>query len=229
MLGYVQAILSASDRLDEAAISLSGETEARLTFVLSDTLHPDVLEELMVQFDRKFPHTEFECLIGEDEDVIDLLQKGRAQVGLIEAREDYPTDMGVTRLPMQTWMGLYVAASHPLAAQEKLQWEQLHTWRELRLNTYLESRTNVARGPVWSAPNYLLLLSMAVQGFGWCALPCALVEEFAAEKPLVPLTLPGWPKAISIDLLWNKKSPPGVAGSWLRDHLQQSGVQMTNK
>ena len=229
VLGYVQAILSASDRLDEAAISLSGETEARLTFVLSDTLHPDVLEELMVQFDRKFPHTEFECLIGEDEDVIDLLQKGRAQVGLIEAREDYPTDMGVTRLPMQTWMGLYVAVSHPLAAQEKLQWEQLHTWRELRLNTYLESGTNVARGPVWSAPNYLLLLSMAVQGFGWCALPCALVEEFAAEKPLVQLKLPGWPKAISIDLLWNKKSPPGVAGSWLRDHLQQSGVQMTNK
>ncbi|HDT2306438.1 TPA: LysR family transcriptional regulator [Citrobacter braakii] len=229
VLGYVQAILTASERLDEAAISLSGETEARLTFVLSDTLHPDVLEELMVQFDHKFPHTEFECLIGEDEDVIDLLQKGRAQVGLIEAREDYPTDMGVTRLPMQTWMGLYVAASHPLATQEKLQWEQLHTWRELRLNTYLESGTNVARGPVWSAPNYLLLLSMAVQGFGWCALPCALVEEFAAEKPLVQLMLPGWPKAISIDLLWNKKSPPGVAGSWLRDHLQQSGVQMTNK
>ena len=229
ILGYVQAILSASERLDEAAISLSGETEARLTFVLSDTLHPDVLEELMVQFDRKFPHTEFECLIGEDEDVIDLLQKGRAQVGLIEAREDYPTDMGVTRLPMQTWMGLYVAVSHPLAAQEKLQWEQLHTWRELRLNTYLESGTNVARGPVWSAPNYLLLLSMAVQGFGWCALPCALGEEVAAEKTLVQLKLPGWPKAISIDLLWNKKSPPGVAGSWLRDHLQQSGVQMTNK
>ena len=227
VLGYVQAILTASERLDEAAISLSGETEARLTFVLSDTLHPDVLEELMVQFDRKFPHTEFECLIGEDEDVIDLLQKGRAQVGLIEAREDYPTDMGVTRLPMQSWMGLYVADSHPLASQEKLQWEQLHTWRELRLNTYLESGTNVARGPVWSAPNYLLLLS--IQGFGWCALPCALVEEFAAEKPLVQLQVPGWPKAISIDLLWNKKSPPGVAGSWLRDHLQQSGVQMTNK
>ncbi len=229
ILGYVQAILSASERLDEAAISLSGATEARLTFVLSDTLHPDVLEDLMVQFDRLFPHTEFECLIGEDEDVIDLLQKGRAQVGLLEAREDYPTDMGVTRLPMQTLMGLYVAVSHPLAAQEKLQWEQLRTWRELRLNTYLESGTNVARGPVWSAPNYLLLLSMAVQGFGWCALPCALVEEFAAEKQLVQLKVPGWPKAISIDLLWNKKSPPGVAGSWLRDHLQQGGVSMIDK
>ena len=206
------------------ALSLAGETEARLTFVLSDTLHPDVLEELMVQFDRQFPHTEFECLIGEDVDVIDLLQKERAQVGLIEARDHYPTDIGVTRLPMQTWMGLYVAASHPLAKEKKLQWDQLYTWRELRLNTYIDHGAQLARGPVWSAPNYLLLLSMAVQGFGWCALPCALVEEFAAEKPLVQLAVPGWPKAIAIDLLWNKKSPPGVAGSWLRYHLQQGSV-----
>lgn len=224
VLGYVQAILSASDRLDEVALSLTGETEARLTFVLSDTLHPDVLEELMVQFDRQFPYTEFECLIGEDVDVIDLLQKERAQVGLIEARDHYPTDIGATRLPMQTWMGLYVAASHPLAKEKKLQWDQLHTWRELRLNTYIDHGAQLARGPVWSAPNYLLLLSMAVQGFGWCALPCALVEEFAAEKPLVQLDVPAWPKAIAIDLLWNKKSPPGVAGSWLRYHLQQGSV-----
>ncbi|EMM5417237.1 LysR family transcriptional regulator [Citrobacter amalonaticus] len=224
MLGYVQAILSASDRFDEVALSLTGETEARLTFVLSDTLHPDVLEELMVQFDRQFPYTEFECLIGEDVDVIDLLQKERAQVGLIEARDHYPTDIGATRLPMQTWMGLYVAASHPLAKEKKLQWDQLHTWRELRLNTYIDHGAQLAHGPVWSAPNYLLLLSMAVQGFGWCALPCALVEEFAAEKPLVQLDVPGWPKAIAIDLLWNKKSPPGVAGSWLRYHLQQGSV-----
>lgn len=224
VLGYVQAILSASERLDEVALSLAGETEARLTFVLSDTLHPDVLEELMVQFDRQFQHTEFECLIGEDVDVIDLLQKERAQVGLIEARDHYPTDIGATRLPMQTWMGLYVAASHPLAKEKKLQWDQLHTWRELRLNTYIDHGAQLARGPVWSAPNYLLLLSMAVQGFGWCALPCALVEEFAAEKPLVQLAVLGWPKAIAIDLLWNKKSPPGVAGSWLRYHLQQGSV-----
>lgn len=115
VLSYVKAILAASERLDELAVSLSGETEPRLTFVLSDTLHPDVLEDLLVQFDRRFPHTEFECLIGEDEDVIDLLQKSRAQVGLIEARERYPTDIGSTRLPLQTAMGIYVAPDHPLA------------------------------------------------------------------------------------------------------------------
>jgi DNA-binding transcriptional LysR family regulator len=81
VLSYVKAILAASDRLDELAISLSDETEARLTFVLSDTLHPDVLEDLLQQFDRRFPHTEFECLIGEDEDVIDLLQRSARRWG----------------------------------------------------------------------------------------------------------------------------------------------------
>ncbi|HDS2492195.1 TPA: LysR family transcriptional regulator [Klebsiella pneumoniae subsp. pneumoniae] len=215
VLSYVKAILAASERLDELAVSLSGETEPRLTFVLSDTLHPDVLEDLLVQFDRRFPHTEFECLIGEDEDVIDLLQKSRAQVGLIEARERYPTDIGSTRLPLQTAMGIYVAPGHPLAAQGKVAWD------ELRLSTFLASATEPAAGQVWSAPNYLLLLSMAAQGFGWCILPSALVAEFAPQGGLVALDIPGWPRAISVDLLWNKKAPPGAAGSWLRQHLQR--------
>lgn len=166
VLGYVQSILAASARLDELAVSLTAQTEARLTFVLSDTLNPDVLENLMSEFDQRFPHTEFECLIGEDEDVIDLLQKERAQVGLTEARDSYPTGIGVTRLPMQTRMAIYVSTTHPLAGQPQTEADELHGWRELRLNTYLEREPAVARGPVWSAPNYLLLLSMAVQGFG---------------------------------------------------------------
>jgi DNA-binding transcriptional LysR family regulator len=220
VLGYVQSILAASARLDELAVSLSEETEARLTFVLSDTLHPDVLEEMLFRFDARFPHTEFECLIGEEEDVIDLLQKGRAHIGLTEARESYPTDIAAIRLPMQTHMAIYTSATHPLAAQSRIEADELHGWRELRLNTYLEREPVLAQGPVWSAPNYLLLLSMAVQGFGWCALPSALVEEFAPAKTLVQLNVSGWPRSVAIDLVWNKRSPPGTAGNWLRHYLQ---------
>ncbi len=221
VLSYVQAILAASERLDELAVELSGETEARLTFVLSDTLHPDVLEGLLAQFDQRFPYTEFECLVGEDDDVVDLLQKGRAQVGLIEARDDYPTDIGHIRLPMQTRMAIYTSPDHPLTREQGLTLEQLRTWRELRLNTYLENRAAPSRGPVWSAPNYLMLLSMAAQGLGWCALPCALVEEFARSAELTMLNIAGWPISVSTDLLWHKAAPLGVSGSWLRQYLQQ--------
>lgn len=220
-LSYVQAILAASDRLDELAVWLAGEMETRLTFVLSDTLHPDILADLLGAFDKRYPHTEFECLIGENEDVIDLLQKGRAQLGLTEAQAQYPTDIGAMRLPMQSEMDIYVASHHPLAREGMLLEEQLRSWRELRLNTYLENGNMAARGPVWSAPNYLMLLSMAEQGFGWCELPSALVDEFSGSKKLTRLEVPGWPRSILIDLLWNKRTPPGVAGSWLRHYLQQ--------
>ncbi len=144
VLGYVQAILAASTRLDELAVSLTAQTEARLTFVLSDTLNPDVLEEMMKQFDARFPHTEFECLIGEEEDVIDLLQKERAQIGLTEARDSYPTDIGVTRLPMRDPHG-------DLCRDHAYRWPDNMTFsmtsctagEELRLSTYLEREAEI--------------------------------------------------------------------------------------
>ena len=57
---------------------------------------------------------------------------------------------------MQTRMAIYVATTHPLAGQHEVQADELHGWRELRLSTYLEREATLARGPVWSAPNYLL-------------------------------------------------------------------------
>lgn len=219
VLIHVKEILAASERLDQLAVRLMDNVEPRLTFVLSDTFHPSALEALLQQFDQRYPDTEFECLIGEDEDVIDLLQKNRAHIGLIEARKHYPPDIGVARLSKQTQMAIYTAPSHPLALRERIRPEELNAVRELRLSTYLERDQTQMHGLIWSAPNYLLLLSMAVQGFGWSVLPCALVEEFCHQQELVPLSVPGWPKSISVDVVWSKNSPPGPAGSWIKDYL----------
>ncbi len=142
-------------------------------------------------------------------------------MGLIEARERYPTDIGSTRLPLQTAMGIYVAPGHPLAAQGKVAWDELRSWRELRLSTFLASATEPAAGQVWSAPNYLLLLSMAAQGFGRRICPARWWRSLRRRA--------GWWRSISpagrgqfqSNLLWNKKAPPGAAGSWLRQHLQR--------
>ncbi len=117
-------------------------------------------------------------------------------------------------------MGIYVAPGHPLAAQGKVARDELRSWRAA-FEHLSGQRHRTCRRRVWSAPNYLLLLSMAAQGFGWCILPSALVAEFAPQGGLVALDIPGWPRAISVDLLWNKKAPPGAAGSWLRQHLQR--------
>src|SRR5471030_2397372 len=216
VLNHVQAILAASERLDELAIRLSTQVETRLTFVLSDTYQPTHHENLLKRFEQRYPDIEFECLIAEDQDVIDLLQAGRAHIGMLEVQDTYPPDIGVARLPEQTDMDIFCSKANPLAKIPQLQPEQLPTFRELCLQPYSRREMPRAQGQIWSAPSYLMLLEMAEQGFGWATLPHWLVQQFGHDK-LVALPLRGWPKKISVDAVWSKNNQPGPAGSWFID------------
>ncbi|WP_369790077.1 LysR family transcriptional regulator [Rouxiella sp. WC2420] len=218
VLTHVQAILSASEQLDHLAVRLTKQAEPRLTFVLSDTYQPTHYEMLLGRFEQRYPDIEFECLIAEDQDVIDLLHSGRAHVGMLEVQENYPPDIGYSRLPDQTEMALFVFKNHPLAAIKTLRREDLSTYRQLCLQTYGRQEKPKALGQTWSAPSYLMLLEMAEQGFGWSILPRWLVAQFGHHK-LIELELRGWPKLISIDAVWCKTNQPGPAGRWFIDSL----------
>lgn len=218
VLDHVQVILAASERLDELAVRLSTQVETHLTFVLSDTYQPTHHEDLMHRFELRYPDIEFECLIAEDQDVIDLLQAGRAQIGLLEVQESYPQDIGVARLPEQTEMAIFVSRDHPLSKYKDVQPEHLHTFRQLCMRPYNRPDKHRTQGQTWSAPSYLMLLEMAEQGFGWSILPLWLVRRFGRSK-LVPLNTRDWPKMISVDAVWSKNNQPGLAGSWIIDQL----------
>ncbi|MEC5318319.1 LysR family transcriptional regulator [Brenneria populi subsp. brevivirga] len=215
---YVQAILSASEMLDEAAIRLAADIEPRLTFVLSDTWKTAHYEPVLHRFARRFPDIEFECLIAEDDDVIDLLQSRRAHVGLVRAQPAYPPDIATSRSRIKTEMAIFVAATHPLAAEKNATRSQLATVRQLYLNTYKRSDRLQVEGVAWSAPSYLMLLEMAEQGFGWSILPRWLVSQFG-HRNLVELNIVGWPQLIDVDIAWSKPYPPGPAGLWMIDNL----------
>ncbi|BDH45989.1 LysR family transcriptional regulator [Salmonella enterica subsp. enterica serovar Choleraesuis] len=219
VLVQAREILEAHYRLEQLAIRLADRLEPRLTFVLSDTFDPLALEQMMRAIDRRFPDIEFECLVNEEEDVIDLLQKQRAHLGLVASRDRYPPDIGAARLPHQTEMALFAAPDHPLASRRAISPDQLAATRELRLGSYLTAEREPEEGSRWSAPNYLLLLSMAVQGLGWSMLPTALVQEFSSAGQLVVLDAIGWPRQVSVDVVWSRQAPPGPAGLWLRDYL----------
>lgn len=221
VLGHVQEILAASERLDALSIRLADKTEPRLTIVFSDTYQPNHHDRLMLHFERRYQDIELECMIAEDGDVLDLLQSGRAHLGMVEVQPSYPPDIAFARLPEQTEMGLFVARSHPLAQTASPTHEQLSSTRQLYLNTYTGASAARPQGLVWSAPSYLMLLEMAEQGFGWAALPNWLVKQYGHDK-LAELKPRGWPKLISVDAVWSKLSPPGPAGYWLLERLLES-------
>ena len=219
VLAHVQEILAASERLEVLSIRLADKVEPRLSIVFSDAYQFDAGNPVLRDFEQRYPEVELECLSGEEGDVLDLLQSGRAHLGLLMSMAQYPPDIGVMRLSNREIMGVYVARSHPLAQQEELTLAHLASNRHLYLNTYIADK-NAPTGRVWSAPNYLMLLEMTEQGFGWAELPRSVPAQFG-RGTLVELKLPNWPRPVSMDAVWAKATPPGPAGLWLLERLAQ--------
>lgn len=220
MLGKVQEILAASDRLDRAASQLGGGLEARLSVVWSDTYQSDRFEDMLMAFEQRFPDLEFECLIAEHGDLVSLVQTGRAQIGVVAAQNVYPPDIGAAMLAEQSEITLFVAANHPLAGLKDVTPEVLANFRQLRLDTYLEPADQSAPSArrAWSAPSYLMLLEMAVLGFGWAAIPRWMVTRFAVGS-LHELDARGWPQRVPVDAVWSRQRPLGRAGTWLLQEM----------
>jgi DNA-binding transcriptional LysR family regulator len=219
MLGKVQEILAASDRLDLSASQLGGGLEAKLSVVWSDTYQSDGFESTLTAFEQRFPDLEFECLIAEHGDLVALVQSGRANIGVVGAQTLYPPDIGSATIAEQSEITLFVAADHALAGMQDVTPEVLAQYRELRLDTYQgrADRLMSASRRSWSASSYLMLLEMAVLGFGWAAIPRWMVARFAVGT-LHELDARGWPQRVPVDAVWSRQRPLGLAGTWL---LQQ--------
>jgi DNA-binding transcriptional LysR family regulator len=214
VLQRAEAILAATSRLEMTASQLSQGVEAKLTVALSDTYQSDRFEAALSTFEQRYPDLELECLIAECDDLVALVQSGRAHVAFAERQDSYPPDLASSTVDERTEIALFVAPGHPLAALKKVDQDVLQQHRELRLATIVNPYESRAKGRVWSAPSYLMLLEMAQGGFGWAPLPRWLVERFGAGS-LQELQVRGWPKTVSVDALWSRLNPPGPAGSWL--------------
>jgi DNA-binding transcriptional LysR family regulator len=214
VLQRAEEILAATSRLDMTASQLAGGVEAKLTVALSDTYQSDRFEAALSTFEQRYPDLELECLIAECDDLVALVQSGRAHVAFAERQDSYPPDLLSSTVDERTEISLFVAPEHPLAALAKVDQDVLQQHRELRLATIVNPYESRAKGRVWSAPSYLMLLEMAQGGFGWAPLPRWLVERFGAGS-LQEIQVRGWPKTVSVDALWSSLHPPGPAGSWL--------------
>jgi len=218
VIPQIQQILSASERLDALAIRLSQGVEPRLSFAMSDFWQTDHHEQLLRQFDARYPEIELEVMIAEDGDVLDLLQAGRVHLGVVRAQPVLPVDIAVARLQVEAQMAVFLHRDHPLARHSALSESELEEVRHLRLNTWVEAAEPAPTGRIWSAPTYLLLLEMAEQGFGWTILPRWLVKQFG-HGVLKELSMPGWPQHIAVEVVWSRRTPPGPAGRWMIDQL----------
>ncbi|WP_285373566.1 MULTISPECIES: LysR family transcriptional regulator [unclassified Pseudomonas] len=214
MLQRAEAILAATSRMEMSARQLAQGVEPKLTVAISDTYQSARFEAALVGFEQRYPDLELECLIAECDDLIELVQRGRAHLAFAEMQDTYPPDLVTSTVAERTDLALFVKDDHVLTRVERVDQQVLEQHRELRLATIVNPYDSRAKGRVWSAPSYLMLMEMAEMGFGWAALPRWLVARFG-NGSLVELTVRGWPRPVYVDALWSRIYPPGPAGSWL--------------
>lgn len=219
----IDDVLASSDKLRRAAGRLVEGMEPRLTLVLSDANQFAEFEARMTELDQRFPDIELECVFAEHGDAISLIQSGRATLGLLSAQAGYPPEVGHATILERADFGLFVAHCHPLASEERVNYRQLAEHRALRLNTLIDESVTTDDLPegaqrTWSAPNYLLLMDMAIFGFGWSALPRWLVRV-CGQGRLKELQVPGWPRSSPVDVIWSRQKSLGPAAAWLLDTL----------
>ncbi|CAI8713199.1 LysR family transcriptional regulator [Pseudomonas koreensis] len=214
MLQRAEAILAATSRMEMSARQLAQGVEPKLTVAISDTYQSARFEAALVGFEQRYPDLELECLIAECDDLIELVQRGRAHLAFAEMQDTYPPDLVTSTVAERTDLALFVKDDHVLTRVERVDQQVLEQHRELRLATIVNPYDSRAKGRVWSAPSYLMLMEMAEMGFGWAALPRWLVARFG-NGSLVELTVRGWPRPVYVDALWSRLYPPGPAGSWL--------------
>ncbi|BDB21536.1 LysR family transcriptional regulator [Pseudomonas sp. CYM-20-01] len=218
LLQRAEQVLEASSRLELAASQLSQGLEPKVTIAMSDTYQSERFELALKAFEQRYPDLELEWLIAECEDLIALVQSGRAQIALIEAQDIYPPDLTRSPVAERTEIALFVAPTHPLARLENIDSQALQQHRELRLASIISPNETRPKGRVWSAPSFLMLMEMAQLGFGWAELPRWLVERFG-NAGLVELKVRGWPRSVAVDALWSQQYPPGPAGSWMLSQM----------
>lgn len=227
LLSYVDNIFNASDQFNRVANQLASGLEPQLTLAFSDTYQTEQYTNCLQELNQYYPELAFECIVAEHDDILNLVSTGRADLGLLITQSHYAADIAYSRIPQQVDFGLFVAKTHPLAKFNKLTYQQLaehrlihvKTTSALELPNHLFDIINPTR--YWAASNYLLVLEMVVDGFGWAELPHELVKNFANNK-LVELQVLGWPYNMSIDVVWSRKQKLGQAGNWLLEKLLTS-------
>jgi len=218
ILAQVRGVLTACERLDSVAARLDAKIEPRLSVVMSDIYNFVFRRDVMGQFAARFPQTVLQCGPSEGTDVINLIQDERAHLGIVAAQPNYPPAVRVARLALEAEFGLYVGVGHPLAKGRIIGLDEMKSVRHLCLKTYSEE--SAPQPNSWSAPDYLSILDLAVQGFGWAELPRALVQRFGREE-LVELKASGYPRKVGVDVIWSCRKPLGPAGQWFLETLQQ--------
>lgn len=225
LLVEARVILERCEHFRGVAKSLGEGVESRLTLAVDELYPEETLGVLLDEFSQRFPSVELELLFPLMEDVSRLVLEQSADLGIMWRQEVLPPELAFHALGWVP-MPIICAPDHPLAAQPRVDFEELKRYRQLMVATRSDSeekkRLRIA-AEVWWVESQWVIVELVKRRLGWAFVPWHIAANSPAAAKLVSPQLAfqdqDWP--VAMELVWHKQRPLGKAATWLRERVSQ--------
>lgn len=228
LLSEAKTVVNGMDAFKARARTLSEGLEPELS-VAVDVMYPMAsLTDAVGGFRLAFPTTPLRMYVEALGGVVQPVLDGVCRIGVIGSMPLVPEGLDAERL-LEVPMATVVAPNHPLARHQGiLRGQDL----ERHVQLVLTDRTTLTAGSnfgvfsplIWRLADLGAKHAFLKAGFGWGHMPLAMVQADLDTGQLVRIRLevhqPATP-GIAMYAVYRKDAPPGPAGRWFIDRLQQ--------
>lgn len=209
-------------QLNAHALALEQGLETRLTLAIAPELLSAPWAAPLATLAQEFPQLAVEVLTAPQEDALDMLHTGRAQLALVFERPSLDGREDFQEVTTETLLAV-IAPSHPMMqaagvghGRPLLREHHLTNNRQIvvasRDWSVVNARLVYARD-VWRTDNHAAALSLIGAGVGWGWLPKKLVEPLLQTGALVAMEFANLSNGaqLYVDVVWSKTQPLGLA------------------
>ncbi|WNZ56430.1 LysR family transcriptional regulator [Microbulbifer sp. EKSA008] len=215
LLPLARQSLGQLQRFQQAAISFQRGEEPQLNILFEELVMPDRLNDMLVTFSERFPHTELQLGSVTGEEAVQQVTLGEADFAFVTSRDSYPSSLDTSNLGQQRVLSL-ACPEHPLAQKKQSSLNEAAQHRQITTAPESQRYRWQLSAQTWRSDSLLQALDLACKGVGWVNAPYELARPFLKSGRLVELNLTGslntW--SLGVDLLWSKQTPQGLAAQW---------------
>jgi DNA-binding transcriptional LysR family regulator len=233
LLADARTVAGNVDLLKAHAKGLAGGLESELSIVVDVMFPMAVLTTAIGAFHATFPLTPLRLYVETLGAVVEPIQDGRCTLGIFGALGLIPPNF--SQIPLLSVSFVQVASPrHPLASYGRhIPTSELSKHVQL----VLTDRTNVTKGRDFGvlSPKTWRLADLGAKhaflraGLGWGGMPIELVKSDISRGALVRIVAEDAPPkgfAMTMSAVYQTDKPPGPAGRWLIERLQQRSLDM---
>ncbi len=223
LLADARTILSRCTSFEDRAAGFAQKTDAKLRVACDEIISFTFTAELLGDFAERFPETELELLFGSLGDVEELVQEGRADLGLLVPLRHPAKTLEARHLGPMPFLPV-VSSEHPLAQRKSVTRDELSEHRQLCIITRggeREPEATLLGGRPWMIDSNYAIHDLVRRGLGFAFLPVHMIRHDLRAGRLVPVPVPldGLPLEVPIYLIWPPAQGFGLAGTWLMDAM----------